>query len=293
MNTAQLQCFLTVADTLNFARAAEQLHITQPAVTQQIQSLEKELGVHLFHRTTHSVRMSPEGQAFYPDAQQIVRIEKMAKKRFENPAGPPVQPLVVGCTDFASLRYLRDALKALRQSHPTLRPLFQVIPFQHIYQRLAEGNLDLVAAFPPADSKKVRAVYREICRCPIRCILPEDHPLASRACVPLAALQSEPLVLFSPNRAPQELFRLQTTLADGKQPDQLYFADSAEAIATLVFSGFGISLLPDLLVPPDLHSVPLEGAGSLSFGVYYKTLKDAPLLQEFIRLLESSAARQP
>ena len=61
MHTAQLRCFLTVADTLNFARAAERLHITQPAVTQQIKALEKELGVRLFHRSTHSVRLTEEG----------------------------------------------------------------------------------------------------------------------------------------------------------------------------------------------------------------------------------------
>ena len=71
MNTAQLQCFLTVADTLNFARAAQQLHITQPAVTQQIHALEKELGVQLFHRTTHSVRLTDEGMVFLGDARQI------------------------------------------------------------------------------------------------------------------------------------------------------------------------------------------------------------------------------
>ena len=58
MNTFQLSCFLQVAETLNFARAAEILHVTQPAVTQQIRSLEKELGVPLFHRTTRSVKLT-------------------------------------------------------------------------------------------------------------------------------------------------------------------------------------------------------------------------------------------
>ena len=58
VNTFQLSCFLQVAETLNFARAAEILHVTQPAVTQQIRSLEKELGVPLFHRTTRSVKLT-------------------------------------------------------------------------------------------------------------------------------------------------------------------------------------------------------------------------------------------
>ena len=66
MNTFQIRCFLAVAEHLNFARAAEQLHVTQPAVTQQIHALEKELGVSLFARTTRSVRPDPGGAALPP-----------------------------------------------------------------------------------------------------------------------------------------------------------------------------------------------------------------------------------
>ena len=70
MNTFQLSCFLAVAEHLNFARAAEELHVTQPAVTQQIHSLEKELGATLFQRTTRKVSLTAEGLAFLSDAQQ-------------------------------------------------------------------------------------------------------------------------------------------------------------------------------------------------------------------------------
>ena len=69
MNTFQLSCFLAVAEHLNFARAAEELHVTQPAVTQQIHSLEKELGATLFQRTTRKVSLTAEGLAFLSDAQ--------------------------------------------------------------------------------------------------------------------------------------------------------------------------------------------------------------------------------
>ncbi len=64
MNTFQLKCFLTVTETLNFARAAQLLNITQPAVTHQIRSLENELNVRLFKRTTRNVELTHEGQLF-------------------------------------------------------------------------------------------------------------------------------------------------------------------------------------------------------------------------------------
>ena len=80
MNTFQLTCFIAVADCLNFARAAERLHITQPAVTQQIHSLEKELNVKLFQRTTRTVKLTREGKIFLDDARNIVNLTHRAKK---------------------------------------------------------------------------------------------------------------------------------------------------------------------------------------------------------------------
>ena len=65
MNTFQLQCFLAVAEYLSFAQAAQRLHVTHPAVSQQIQSLEKELNTRLFQRTTRSVKLTEEGKAFF------------------------------------------------------------------------------------------------------------------------------------------------------------------------------------------------------------------------------------
>ena len=74
MNTTQLECFVTVAENLNFARAASILHITQPAVTHQIVSLEGELDAKLFIRTTRSVKLTPEGWSFLADAKNILNM---------------------------------------------------------------------------------------------------------------------------------------------------------------------------------------------------------------------------
>lgn len=74
MNTMQLASFLSVAETLNFARAAEQLRVTQPAVTQQIHSLEAELNMQLFRRTTRTVELTQEGLVFLGDAKEMFDI---------------------------------------------------------------------------------------------------------------------------------------------------------------------------------------------------------------------------
>ena len=82
MNTFQLECFLTVAETLNFAKAAQILNITQPAVTKNIKSLEDELSTRLFRRSTRNVELTREGKLLINDAQVIIRTSRRAIKRF-------------------------------------------------------------------------------------------------------------------------------------------------------------------------------------------------------------------
>ncbi len=96
MNTFQLNCFLAVCGSLNFARAAEQLGITQPAVTHQIHTLEDELDVKLFNRSTRSVQLTPEGILFINDAREILGISMRAKRRFQNPDIQRIQRFALG-----------------------------------------------------------------------------------------------------------------------------------------------------------------------------------------------------
>ena len=113
MNTFQISCFLAVAEHLNFARAAEQLHVTQPAVTQQIHSLEKELGVSLFARTTRSVRLTQEGRLFLQDARQLFHLANRAKARFQNASTGGIQDLAVGCDSYPCLFALSGVLSLI------------------------------------------------------------------------------------------------------------------------------------------------------------------------------------
>ncbi|WP_321015418.1 LysR family transcriptional regulator [Hungatella effluvii] len=111
MNTFQLSCFLAVAETLSFARAAEQLSITQPAVTHQIHSLETELNVKLFVRTTRTVNLTQEGTLFLNDARNILALTIRATKRFENPLEQEIQLFSIGCHSYSHMFLLADVLR--------------------------------------------------------------------------------------------------------------------------------------------------------------------------------------
>lgn len=281
MHTAQLRCFLTVADTLNFARAAEQLHITQPAVTQQIKALEKELGVRLFHRSTHSVRLTEEGLLFVADAIQMVAVEDRAKRRFAGHSAETFETLAVGCIHAQALPLLTAPLARMRPAHPALRPVLHIVPFQHIYRLLDEGSLDAVAAFE--DPAGAAFHYQELLRAPMVCVCPEGHPLAAHAAVTPEDLQTVPLVLPTPAQVPPAVRQQQEALLGERPPTGLYICDTMDAVPVLVAAGYGVSVLPSLLAaPPGVAQRPLEGGAPVSFGLYYKSLKDRPLLRDFL-----------
>lgn len=126
MNTFQLVCFLTAAEHLNFTKAAEVPHVTQPAVGQQIHSLENELGVKLFTRTTRSVKLTREGKRFISDANQIVSISERAKKHFASTSTDEIEHLAIGCESFPFMYQMIGVLENLKEKRPGIHPELQI-----------------------------------------------------------------------------------------------------------------------------------------------------------------------
>lgn len=286
LNTIQLTCFLAVAETLNFARAAEQLHITQPAVTHQIRSLESELNTKLFRRTTRTVELTHAGFMFLNDARSMLEIAGRAVARFSDPSFQEVLRFSVGCPSYAQLFSFPDIFRNLRELYPQLYPNFQVAPFQHLLKMLEEESLDVVIGFHETDVKKNSALFRELKQIPLFCVCTEDSPLAAFSHVTAADFGHERLVLHAPFQAPPGVMTYQRSLASKRLPSELYFCESPETVLVLVAAGFGASVLPELFIPPDvtLVKIPIADAKPLSMGIYYKTLQGNPVLRDFIRL---------
>ena len=183
MNTFQLSCFLAVANTLSFAKAAEKLNISQPAITHQIKSLETELNVQLFRRTTRLVEITPEGQSFLSDAQSMVAIAAQAKLRFQNPEERPVEKLAIGCSSYNQLTLLSDSLKALGALYPNLHPHLVVVPHEQLYALLENGTVDVVFDIHVGENAHGRLTFTELLKSPIVCVCDSSNPLAQQESV--------------------------------------------------------------------------------------------------------------
>lgn len=290
MNSFQISCFLTVAETLNFARAAEILHVTQPAVTQQIHSLEKELDVRLFKRTTRSVKLTEEGMIFLGDAKQMDGLFRRAKKRFEFPNRHAIQTLSVGCSSYAHLFLLPAVIRELTCRFPGLHPNLQAVPFRHLYRMLEDDDVDAVIGFKENSPSKIQANYKECCKSHIICAASSTVSAFTKDTLSLDDLKNEKIIVLNPSRTHGEIAFLQGQLLSGKNPDDIYFCESAEAALVLAEAGLGVTLLPALAIPPSprLSLTKISNAPLLSFGIYYKTLQGNLPLKTLIRLMQET-----
>lgn len=289
MNTFQLECFLAVAEYLNFTRAASALHVTHPAISQQIKTLEEELNVQLFARTTRSVRITQEGRAFLPDAREMVEIANRAKHRFEV-QGEKIEVLTIGVYNPVCMAKLTTPLSRLIKERPAVHPRLLSVPFQGIYQLLEDGRLDAIIGFKEERNFKFKGVFHETKCVPWVVIAHKDNPLAQKEKIFREDLKQEKLAIYGQSNAPVSILRMHGSLMEDRPPHDFYFSDNAEAINTLVASGIGISVLPEYFVKDidTIVKIPFEEEPPMSFGIYYRTTKGNEALKTFIACLDDN-----
>ena len=287
MNTTQLECFMAVANFLNFSRAAQQLRITQPAVSHQINTLEDELGVKLFHRTSKSVRMTQEGFQFTHYAGEILKLTDLSRARMKEAQKEAPQRLVVGCRNTGELRLLIPALDQLRREEPQLLPVLRLIPFDSLENLLVEGEIHLMFSFAGTAPKRAR--YWELRRCPVCCVCAPGHHLAGEGPVHMEELRrGGKIAVCRPPICPEELFAVQSQAVGGRGVGEVLFCDNQEVLFTLVEAGYAFGITAD--VPgsqrDDLCRRPIVNVEPLSFGAISLPGDKTPGARRLIKLLE-------
>lgn len=259
------------------------IRVTRPAVSHQIRSLEEELGVKLFRRTSKSVSLTPEGILFLPDANMILKTAMSAKERLGSRERP--MPFDIGCHSQAELRLLPPVLKELCRELPALRPQLHIVPFESLFGMVENRQLHIAFGLA-SDSKKTVLSYRELFSCPVVCICAPDHPLASSGPLTRDLLRGA-LITSPPHRISEAVLGIHAQISASLSYRGRYFCENIEGILTLVKAGLGYTLYPDIprMREAGLRYIPVADLPALSFGVYYRPDNDHPALRRFLRLL--------
>jgi DNA-binding transcriptional LysR family regulator len=294
MELRHLRYFVAAAETENISRAAQRLHVSQPALSRQVRDLEEELGFSLFERGPKSLRLTEAGRAFLIEARAILaRAEegvRAARAVFEGHAGE----LKVGYAPSPTARILPPALRAFQEEWPKVRVKLFDWSTEEMLTGLREGKLHLALLVEPLRSMLRGLHFEAFARDPMRLAVAPFHPFARLASVsPLQAAQ-EPLVVLSRKEYPEYHDYLdQMFSSTGKQVKIVEEHDSATSLIAAVEAGLGLAVAPESLscqAGARLKFVRLSPSPpSLVIGGAWSKQGVAPLAQRFLNLARRAA----
>jgi DNA-binding transcriptional LysR family regulator len=194
MDTRQLAAFCTVVERRSFSQAAEQLGVTQPAVSLQIRSLEKRLGVQLLDRSGRRVEPTEAGRRLYRSAQRLLAQEEQLLAELGHDAeGALTGRLEIGASTGPGGTVLPRVLAEFQQRHPEVHVALAVSDTQHVIEQVARRELELGVV--GAQRRQRGVVFEPFYRDEVVLAVPRGHRFADRK-VTLAELREEPLVLM-------------------------------------------------------------------------------------------------
>lgn len=284
MELRQLRVFLTVAEEGLFSRAAERLHVVQPAVSQQMQRLERELGAVLFERSPRGVRLTAAGEVLLADARQLLVGEAQARRAVRRVAQGETGQVRVGCMPSALSGVLPKVVPALRAARPEVGIVVRELHTAQQFDALADGQIDvgILRTTQPPTGVAVRQVMSE----PLLAVLPARHALAARPRVPLAVLAGEPFVMFDRALAPEYFDQVAALChAAGFTPDVAHEVRGDYAQLCLVASGLGVALVPasSALALPGVAYARLDDVDAeVTIAVAYAPSRRSPLRDQFL-----------
>lgn len=241
----QLEYVVAVADTLGFRRAAGQCHVSQPALSAQIQQLEAVLGVKLFERDARRVMLTPAGGELVARARRVLREAEDLLKAAARMGDPFAGPLLLGVIPTVAPYVLPEVVPALVKHYPKLKLRLREEKTALLMRDLDEGRLD--AALLALDTELGRAVEHEvIAEDPFVVASPPGHPLERKKQVRLRDLDDEDVLLLEDGHC----FRSQTlalcTRVGAREVD--FRATSLTTLAQMVMASGSVTLLPQLAV---------------------------------------------
>lgn len=284
MTTSQLECFISLAGTLNYMKTAEQLGLTQPAVSKQIQTLETELNCKLFNRTTRSVTLTKAGSAFLADANTIIDTFYHSKERISNYQERDLHSLKIGYMDPHTIYLISRILKPLFLSKPNVIPEFTQDQTDANLSRLSNNQLDLVVGIKDAKFKDSNIHFTKLYDEELYCVLNKDHILAKdlkahkKKTVTTKDLWGYRQIISVPPYLIRNLFsRRRYIVPVNEEADNAICTNATEAYG-LLLANYGYALLAgyEILEHKDLVTFKWEESPHAPFGIYSKsaTLKD-------------------
>lgn len=284
MNTAQLECFISLANTLNYMKTSEALGLTQPAVTKQIQSLETELGCKLFNRTTRSVTLTKVGTAFLSDANTMIDTFYHSIDRISSFQEKERHALRIGYMDPHTISLISRILQPVLLSHPNIIPEFTHDQTDANLSHLVNNQLDLIIGMKDAKFQDTDVSFTQLHDEHFVVVMRRDFPLANtilesgKDTVSTEDLWQTRQVISIPPYLLKNFFSRGRHIVPVNDDMDNAICSNANETYGLLLAGFGYAYLPEheIMDHPDLITFHWNESPHAPFGIYCKStvLKD-------------------
>ncbi len=302
MADRRLQVFHTVARLLSFTKAAETLHMTQPAVTFQIRQLEEFFNTRLFDRTHNRINLTEAGSRVYEYADRILSLYGEMENKVRDITGDVSGIVIIGASTTIAEYVLPSLIGEFREGHPNINIRLRVSNSEGIVHMVEDNSVDVGIIESPITNKSLAV---EVCwHDKLVCICPPQHPFAKKSAIRAEDLQSVPFICREEgsgtrehiaaylNRHNQQLHDLDISLEAG----------NPEAVKSAVEAGLGVSIVSQATVVKELKlgllvALPLDPPLERPFSIVFQRQKfRLRAMEEFMKFArdhcEKRASRQ-
>ncbi|MEG1548630.1 MAG: selenium metabolism-associated LysR family transcriptional regulator [Clostridia bacterium] len=243
MDFKELDSFVTIAKVKSFSKAAEKLFLTQPALSNHISKLEKELGITLFERNNKKTELTQAGQQFYFSALEILNQREIALLNLQKYQGKIDGMLQVATSSVPGQYILPDILVGFHQIYPDVTYNLHYSDSGEVVSALLSGELDF--GFVGCEPESRNLVYEKVADDELVVIAPNKPPFDTMKSISFERLLDEPMLLRKDGSGTRQAF--DAALKDqqylGKQPKVLAYMHNNEMIMLSVKAGFGLSIV--------------------------------------------------
>ena len=248
MELRHARYFVAVAEELNFRRAAERLHLTQPSLSTQIRLLEKDVGVQLLERDSHKVELTPAGRSFLEGCRRLLQDADHCGRTARRIARGESVPLSIGFVPSLAHGLLPRVLRIFRQRFPKAQLFLSEMDSTAQIEQIAENRIDLglIGLGSPKEIPELDIVV--VAEERLVAALPQDHSLAQKArkSIPLNALADEHFLLGSRLNAPVfNPWIIVLCQQAGFQPHVIQESGQPITVLNYVAAGLGVTIVPE------------------------------------------------
>lgn len=288
MELRHLRYFVTVAEELNFSKAALKLYTAQPSLSQQIKDLEEDVGVKLLHRTKRKVELTEEGAVFLEQARLTLAQADKAIAMARQVSQAKQQMLRIGFVPVAEMKIFPYVIPNLRVQNPDLKIELLSLNNSDQSKLLKKGDIDIAFTRQNLQSDEIESKF--VLREPLIFILPKDHPLAKHERIPVKALNGVDFII----PAAEQSQTLHNTILEFAKANhiELNIVQKADNILFNINSigmGLGCTILPGYIAPLSMNNTvirPLDvELPFIDLYASYRKSSSSQSVNKFIELL--------